>query len=247
MDTAAAARTLRPIFEDPRFSVELVVLATRVAGRGPLRLLAHWLRVSGTRYVAWQLRRGLKGRFATRREPSLRRLLAARPELKVLRSTSLRESGAAEEIRRCDADLGLCAIFPEKLTPEQYSLPRLGTLNVHGSLLPRHRGVTPVLHALAEGAQRHGASVYRLDERFDTGPLLTAEAFSLEGVTDYQEAWERTMDASARALRRALDLVAEDPTGLEARCVPQTGPSSYCSWPSRATLRRARERGIRLN
>ncbi len=62
--------------------------------------------------------------------------------------------------------------FNWKLPTSVLALPRLGAVNVHPSLLPRYRGPAPVLQAIRNGDPQSGLTVHRMDENFDTGPIL---------------------------------------------------------------------------
>jgi methionyl-tRNA formyltransferase len=62
--------------------------------------------------------------------------------------------------------------YGEILTPEVLDIPRLGSVNVHFSLLPRWRGAAPVQRAILEGDEITGVTVMLMDEGMDTGPIL---------------------------------------------------------------------------
>jgi methionyl-tRNA formyltransferase len=68
-------------------------------------------------------------------------------------------------------DLVVVAAFGQILKPALLGLPRLGCLNVHASLLPRHRGASPVSAALLAGDQQTGITFMRMDAGLDTGPI----------------------------------------------------------------------------
>jgi methionyl-tRNA formyltransferase len=71
-----------------------------------------------------------------------------------------------------EPDVGLCAGYTWLLPPELLSIPRLGVVNCHPSLLPRHRGPFPIAWAIREGDAELGMTVHLMDERFDTGSIL---------------------------------------------------------------------------
>ena len=76
-------------------------------------------------------------------------------------------------------DLLLVCRF-ELLPAEVFSRPRLGTVNVHSSLLPQYRGIHPVSWALVDGAAETGVTLHVIDEEVDTGPVLCQEALRIE-------------------------------------------------------------------
>ena len=78
-------------------------------------------------------------------------------------------SGSPRSCGRSSPDLALCLGFPWKLTPEMLSVPRLGVVNTHPSLLPRYRGPNPVAWAIRNGDTEIGMTFHRMDPELDTG------------------------------------------------------------------------------
>ena len=66
----------------------------------------------------------------------------------------------------------LYEVITRILPPEVLALPRLGCVNVHGSILPRYRGAAPVQWAVIRGETETGVTLMRMDEGLDTGPIL---------------------------------------------------------------------------
>ena len=79
---------------------------------------------------------------------------------------------AVAEIRRIDADVYIVAAYGRFIPVELLSTPRLGVVNIHPSLLPKHRGPSPVATAILEGDASTGVSIMLLDEGMDAGPVL---------------------------------------------------------------------------
>ncbi|MBT8226984.1 MAG: hypothetical protein HKP61_13325 [Dactylosporangium sp.] len=73
--------------------------------------------------------------------------------------------------------------FPWWLPPELLRLPRYGVVNLHPSLLPRHRGPIPVHWAIRAGDPTTGVTAHLMNEGFDTGPILAQEGASSSGKT----------------------------------------------------------------
>ncbi len=71
-----------------------------------------------------------------------------------------------------EADALVVIAFGQKISQEQANAPRLGAMNLHASLLPRHRGAAPIHHALYHGDDPVGNTVIRLAERMDAGAIL---------------------------------------------------------------------------
>ena len=97
---------------------------------------------------------------------------AARLGVPVLEVDGVRAGAGREAVDRLEPDAVVVVAYGELLTPEVLDVPRLGTLNLHFSLLPRWRGAAPVQRAILEGDEVTGVSVMLLDEGLDTGPVL---------------------------------------------------------------------------
>jgi len=94
--------------------------------------------------------------------------------VEILQPASLRDNQALlERLRDLDPAVIVVAAFGLILPPEILSLPRRGCLNVHASLLSRHRGAAPVAAAILAGDEESGATVMLMDEGLDTGPVLS--------------------------------------------------------------------------
>lgn len=88
-------------------------------------------------------------------------------------------------------DLAIVAAYGRLLAPEALRIPRMGMLNVHFSLLPRWRGAAPVARALMAGDSMTGITVIHLDEGWDTGPVLTAQAVDIKDGENAGELTDR--------------------------------------------------------
>ncbi len=102
--------------------------------------------------------------------PVKRRALAL--GIPVWQPPSLRSPDAVAELAALAPDLIVVAAYGRLLPPSVLARPRLGCLNLHPSLLPRHRGPAPVAGALLAGDAVTGVSVMLLDEGMDTGPVI---------------------------------------------------------------------------
>ncbi len=104
--------------------------------------------------------------------------------LPLLQPSRLRSPEASAAIGALGADLGVLADYGRIVPAGILGLPPLGILNVHPSLLPRHRGATPIAATILAGDPRAGVTVMAMDEGLDTGPLLASRSWPLpDGVT----------------------------------------------------------------
>jgi methionyl-tRNA formyltransferase len=94
----------------------------------------------------------------------------------VIQPDSLRQPEAMEALRRWSPEVIVVAAFGQLLRREALDLPPSGCLNVHASLLPRHRGAAPVAAAILAGEAETGVTIMRMDPGLDTGPVLARQA-----------------------------------------------------------------------
>jgi methionyl-tRNA formyltransferase len=111
-------------------------------------------------------------------------------------------------LRRLEADLAVVVAYGHILRPEVLSVPRLGMINVHASLLPRWRGAAPIQHAIIAGDAETGVSIMQLDEGLDSGPVLHRAATPIGPEETAGDLAARLADLGATALVEALSLLA---------------------------------------
>lgn len=92
--------------------------------------------------------------------------------LPVIQPQKLREPEVQSQLKNWNPDLIVVAAFGQILRPAVLDLPPHGCLNVHASLLPRHRGAAPIPAAIIAGDEETGVTIMRMDVGLDTGPIL---------------------------------------------------------------------------
>jgi len=103
------------------------------------------------------------------------KLQATEMHLPVFQPERIRSEEAQARIREIGADVMVVVAYGQILPASLIDAPRLGTLNVHASLLPRHRGPAPVEWAILSGDSETGVSIMQMDAGVDTGPILAQE------------------------------------------------------------------------
>jgi len=99
--------------------------------------------------------------------------------LPVWQPGSLRRAENQEQIRQLAPDVIVVAAFGQILPAEVLALPPRGCLNIHASLLPRHRGAAPISAAILAGDAETGVSIMLMDAGIDTGPVLSQRALPI--------------------------------------------------------------------
>ncbi len=113
-------------------------------------------------------------------QPSPVKSFALEHGLEVYQPKSLRRPDVQREFASLAPDVVLLAAYGKLLPPEVLRIPPHGCVNVHPSLLPRHRGPSPVATAVLDGEAKTGTSLFLMDEGMDTGPILSSRAFPVE-------------------------------------------------------------------
>jgi methionyl-tRNA formyltransferase len=99
--------------------------------------------------------------------------------LTVLQPEKLKNTDFIEELKSLQADLQIVVAF--RMLPEMvWNMPPMGTLNLHGSLLPQYRGAAPINWAIINGEAYTGVTTFKLKHEIDTGDILLMEKISLE-------------------------------------------------------------------
>lgn len=128
--------------------------------------------------------------------------------LKVLQPEKLRDSDFQAELAALAPDLAVVVAF--RMLPEAvWRMPRLGTFNLHASLLPDYRGAAPINWAVINGERRSGATTFFLDKAIDTGQIL------LQKDLDIPEDWSAG-DLHDHLMVMGADLVLQTVKGIES-------------------------------
>ncbi len=117
------------------------------------------------------------------------------------------KAGAPEEIERVRAlkpDLLLLAAYGQILSPELLAVPRIGALNLHFSLLPRHRGASPIQAAILAGDTETGVTTMWMTERLDEGPLFASCSTPIGPDEDAGSLTARLAELGAACLSETL-------------------------------------------
>jgi methionyl-tRNA formyltransferase len=147
------------------------------------------------------------GRSRSTVQPSPVKLIAVDEGIPVLQPERPRGEEFLAELARFEADLSVVVAYGHILPKSVIDLPRRGTLNIHGSLLPSLRGAAPIQAAIREGLPETGITIMRMVPALDAGPIvLQARTPVLEDET-YGELALRLSELGALTLVEALSLI----------------------------------------
>lgn len=124
--------------------------------------------------------------------------------LPVYQPEKIRDGNSVERLRSLAPDLMVVVAYGQILPGTVLSIPRLGAINVHASLLPRWRGAAPVARAILAGDGQTGVTIMRMDEQLDHGPVLGMRATPIGDDEDAAALTSRLADAGAGLLVEIL-------------------------------------------
>ena len=126
--------------------------------------------------------------------------------LRVFQPEKIRSAVVLSELARLEPDVIVVAAYGQILPKAILSLPRLGCLNIHASLLPRHRGASPVQASILEGDSETGITIMQMDEGLDTGDILFKVATPIGADETARDLHDRLAQLAPNALLECLDL-----------------------------------------
>jgi len=134
-----------------------------------------------------------------------------------------RDDRFLEHLRDVVPDLSVVVAYGELLSSEVLRVPRLGSLNLHFSLLPRWRGASPVQHAILEGDPVTGVSVMLMDEGLDTGPVLARAAEPIQPQDDAGSLGGRLATMGAEMVLQVVQALAGGTVDADISPIQQVG------------------------
>ena len=139
----------------------------------------------------------------------------------VLQPEKLKDPEFIEQLRSYNADLQIVTAF--RMLPEVvWAMPRLGTFNVHGSLLPQYRGAAPINWAVINGEKETGLTTFMLKHEIDTGNMILQERIAIGEDEDVGSVHDRLMELSKEMVLKTVRLIEEcDREGKPLPTVPQ--------------------------
>ncbi|HEX6825496.1 MAG TPA: methionyl-tRNA formyltransferase [Nitrospiraceae bacterium] len=132
--------------------------------------------------------------------PSPVKLLARQAQIPLLQPLKMKDPEFLKTLVGWKPDLIVVAAFGRILPPAILSLPSLGCINVHGSLLPKYRGAGPIQWAIINGETETGVTTMQMDEGMDTGAMLLQEAIPITSDDTAGSLSERLAQLGGRLL-----------------------------------------------
>lgn len=134
--------------------------------------------------------------------------LALEHNIPVFQPESLKKAEALEELATLNADIMVVVAYGLILPKAALDTPKLGCLNVHGSLLPKWRGAAPIQRSIWAGDAETGVTIMQMDEGLDTGDMLLKKALPIEASDTSATLYQKLADIGPKALVETLNTLS---------------------------------------
>src|SRR6478736_5946412 len=140
--------------------------------------------------------------------PSPVKECASKYNVPILQPTNLKSPEFLEELKSYNANLQIVVAF--RMLPEVvWSMPELGTINLHASLLPQYRGAAPINWAIINGEKETGITTFFISHEIDTGDILMQEKVPITDSDDAGTIHDKLMQNGARLIVETVNAVAD--------------------------------------
>ena len=162
-------------------------------------------------------------------QPAPVKTLALKLNLPVLQPERARQEGFMAELRPLAPDLIVVAAYGQILPQTILDLPRFACLNVHTSILPRHRGAAPIQWALLNDDAETGVTIMKMDAGLDTGAILSTQTTAIATADNAQTLHDRLAALGADLLVRTI------PDYVAGKISPRAQPADGASYARKIT------------
>ena len=132
---------------------------------------------------------------------------AQNENIPVLQPEDINTPEMLAQLRNLELDLLVVAAFGQLFSTELLTLPRLGCINIHASLLPKWRGASPIQHAILAGDRQSGISIMQMARRMDAGGIWLQRECEISLQDTAQSLHDKLAELSGNAVLQALDLI----------------------------------------
>ena len=135
------------------------------------------------------------------------KVLAEKKNIPVLQTEDLKHLDFLAQLKDLKADLYVVVAF--SILPKcVLEIPPLGSVNLHGSLLPKYRGAAPIQWAIANGETETGITIFQLDEKMDHGPVLCRASLPIDATDHAGTLFAKMAELGKKEMVRALSKIA---------------------------------------
>ncbi|MDH3322764.1 MAG: formyltransferase family protein, partial [Flavobacteriaceae bacterium] len=149
---------------------------------------------------------------------------ALKQNLNVLQPTNLKDPEFLKSLKDLNADLQIVVAF--RMLPKQvWSMPRLGTFNLHASLLPHYRGAAPINWAVINGETKTGVTTFFINEKIDTGGILLQKELPISPTITAGELHDQLMLIGSELVVQTVKQIREGTYQIKDQPAPDLKPA----------------------
>ena len=145
----------------------------------------------------------------SKKSPTLVKAKALELGLPVIEVEDLSSPEFSSKLKELDADLFVVVAF-RILPPHVLEIPKIGSINLHASLLPKYRGAAPIHWAIINGEDETGCTVFFLDEKVDTGNIIIQKKIGIDDNETTGELYGRLRDMGSELLLNSIEEIASE-------------------------------------
>ncbi|WP_175335426.1 methionyl-tRNA formyltransferase [Polaribacter reichenbachii] len=127
-------------------------------------------------------------------------------DLKILQPKNLKNEDFHKELKSLNADLQIVVAF-RMLPKAVWQMPKMGTFNLHASLLPEYRGAAPIHWAIINGETKTGVTTFFIDDKIDTGEIILQEEIEITNTETVGSLHDKLMFLGAGLVAKTVDLI----------------------------------------
>ncbi len=150
--------------------------------------------------------------------------------LPVFQPASLRDPAALALLRDLRPELTVVAAYGQILPESVLNVPALGSVNVHGSLLPKYRGAAPINRAILNGERETGVTIMHMAKKLDAGDIISARSTPIDPDEDAEQLFARLAVIGADLLCETIPAIAD---GTATRIPQNDADATYAAMLSR--------------
>lgn len=171
------------------------------------------------------------GNFLPQKKVYSLRGLAKKYSIPVIETRNVNDEKYIEKLQGINLDL-IIAQSPQVFSKKLLEVAKIGCINKHASLLPKYRGLHPIVWAIANGEKEIGVTVHFMEEKVDSGPVIAQKSFRLKKGDTIDKLYEKVFKEAAVLIIKAIKDIEEK----KLRTFRQKEKGSYYSVPDNATI-----------
>jgi|TARA_Y100000310_G_scaffold235895_1_gene239061 methionyl-tRNA formyltransferase len=161
----------------------------------------------------------------------------------IIKTNDINDTRLLEKIKALKPDLSLCFFANQILKKPIISAAKLGTLNIHGSILPKYKGAAQYFWYLYNNDKKGGVTIHYMDEKLDTGDMISQETFTIKKSDSMYELHMKIGKIGAKLYDKLIDPFKSK----KIKRIPQRkDKGSYLTLPTRKEMKVFRKKGLNI-